>query len=93
MYSRESLRSLGSYSGKTFGSQILGYFVNNVDNLLVGRVLGSVALGLYSVAYNTMFLPVSRISTAAAAGSLLRVRERSSTSRSGSPKPGPAATR
>ena len=62
MYSRESLRNLGSYSSKTFGSQILGYFVNNVDNLLVGRVLGSVALGLYSVAYNTMFLPVSRIS-------------------------------
>ncbi len=36
--------------------------MNNVDNLLVGRFLGSVALGLYSVAYNTMFLPVSRIS-------------------------------
>ena len=62
MYSRKSLRSLGSYSGKTLASQMLGYFVNNVDNLLVGRVLGSVALGLYSVAYNTMFLPVSRIS-------------------------------
>jgi O-antigen/teichoic acid export membrane protein len=62
MYSRESLRSLGSYSGKTLASQMLAYFVNNVDNLLVGRFLGSVALGLYSVAYNTMFLPVSRIS-------------------------------
>lgn len=63
MYSTESLRSLGSYSGKTLASQMLAYFVNNVDNLLVGRFLGSVALGLYSVAYNTMFLPVSRIST------------------------------
>jgi O-antigen/teichoic acid export membrane protein len=63
IYSRASLRSLGSYSGKTLGSQMMGYFVNNVDNLLVGRFLGSVALGLYSVAYNTMFLPVSRIST------------------------------
>jgi O-antigen/teichoic acid export membrane protein len=63
MYSRESLRSLGSYSSKTLTSQMLGYFVNNVDNLLVGRFLGSVALGIYSVAYNTMFLPVSRIST------------------------------
>jgi len=62
MYSRESLRSLGSYSTKTLASQMLGYFVNNVDNLLVGRVLGSVALGLYSVAYSTMFVPVSRIS-------------------------------
>lgn len=62
MYSRASLHELGSYSGKTLGSQSLGYLVNNVDNLLVGRFLGSVALGLYSVAYNTMFLPVSRIS-------------------------------
>lgn len=62
-YSRTSLSSLGSYSGKTLMSQMLAYFVNNVDNLLVGRFLGSIALGLYSVAYNTMFLPVSRIST------------------------------
>jgi O-antigen/teichoic acid export membrane protein len=56
------MRSLGSYSSKTLISQMLGYFVNNVDNLLVGRFLGSVALGLYSVSYSTMFLPVSRIS-------------------------------
>ena len=62
MYSRASLRDLGSYSGKTLVSQLLGYSMNNVDNLLVGRFLGSVALGLYSVAYNTMFLPVGRIS-------------------------------
>jgi O-antigen/teichoic acid export membrane protein len=62
MYSSASLRSLGSYSGKTLASQMLGYLVNNVDNLLVGKFLGSVALGLYSVAYNTMYLPVSRIS-------------------------------
>lgn len=62
VYSRESMRSLGSYSSKTLISQMLGYFVNNVDNLLVGRFLGSVALGLYSVSYSTMFLPVSRIS-------------------------------
>jgi O-antigen/teichoic acid export membrane protein len=61
-YSKESLRSLGSYSGKTLISQQLGYLVNNMDNLLVGRYLGSVALGIYSVAYNVMYLPVSRIS-------------------------------
>jgi O-antigen/teichoic acid export membrane protein len=61
-YSKESLRSLGSYSGKTLVSQQLGYLVNNMDNLLVGRFLGAVALGIYSVAYNVMYLPVSRIS-------------------------------
>jgi len=61
-YSGASLRTLGSYSGKTLVSQMLGYLVSNVDNLLVGRFLGSFALGIYSVAYNAMFLPVSRIS-------------------------------
>jgi O-antigen/teichoic acid export membrane protein len=61
-YSKKSLRSLGSYSGKTLASQQLGYLVNNMDNLLVGRFLGSIALGIYSVAYNVMYLPVSRIS-------------------------------
>jgi O-antigen/teichoic acid export membrane protein len=61
-YSKSSLRTLGSYSGKTLISQLLGYLVSNVDNLLVGRFLGSVALGVYSVAYNAMFLPVSRVS-------------------------------
>jgi O-antigen/teichoic acid export membrane protein len=61
-YSTASLRTLGSYSSKTLVSQVLGYLVNNVDNLLVGRFLGSVPLGLYTVAYNTMFLPLSRVS-------------------------------
>ena len=61
-YSMSSLRALGSYSGKTLVSQLLGYLVNNVDNLLVGRFLGSVPLGIYTVAYNTMFLPLSRVS-------------------------------
>lgn len=61
-YSMASLRTLGSYSGKTLVSQVLGYLVNNIDNLLVGRFLGSVPLGLYTVAYNTMFLPLSRVS-------------------------------
>jgi O-antigen/teichoic acid export membrane protein len=61
-YSTASLRTLGSYSGKTFVSQLLGNLVNNVDNLLVGRFLGSVALGVYSVAYNAMYLPAGRVS-------------------------------
>jgi O-antigen/teichoic acid export membrane protein len=62
MYSTASLRTLGSYSSKTLASQVLGYLVNNIDNLLVGRFLGSVPLGIYTVAYNTMFLPLSRVS-------------------------------
>jgi O-antigen/teichoic acid export membrane protein len=61
-YSFASLRRLGSFSGKTLISQLLSYFTMNVDNILVGRFLGSGSLGIYSVSYNTMFLPVARIS-------------------------------
>jgi O-antigen/teichoic acid export membrane protein len=62
VYSRESLRTLGSFSSKTLLSQTLEYGASNADNLLVGRFLGSFALGIYSVAYNTMILPIGRVS-------------------------------
>jgi O-antigen/teichoic acid export membrane protein len=62
VYSFESLRTLGSFGMKTLASQVLGYLSLNMDNVLVGRYLGSRALGLYAVAYNVMFLPVGRIS-------------------------------
>jgi O-antigen/teichoic acid export membrane protein len=60
-YSRESLRTLGSFGGKTLGARLLSYANLNGDNLLVGRFLGSVSLGVYSIAYNVMFLPATRI--------------------------------
>lgn len=60
-YSRESLRMLGSFGVRTLLSQFLDYLTLNMDNLLVGRFLGSVALGVYAVAYNVMFLPLARI--------------------------------
>ena len=91
-YSRQSLRNLGSYSGKTLASQQLGYLVNNVDNLLVGRYLGSVALGVYSVAYNVMYLPVSRISQPLQQV-LFSAFANSRASRAGLRTPGLAATR
>lgn len=60
-YSRESLRTLGSFGVKTLVARLLSYANLNADNLLVGRFLGSVPLGVYSIAYNVMFLPASRI--------------------------------
>lgn len=62
VYSGESLRTLGSFGVKTFFSRLLSYANVNGDNLLIGRYLGSAPLGVYAIAYNVMFLPVSRIS-------------------------------
>jgi O-antigen/teichoic acid export membrane protein len=60
-YSMESLRTLGSFGGKTLISRVLSYLNLNADNLLVGRYLGSKSLGIYALAYNVMFLPLGRI--------------------------------
>lgn len=43
------------------GSLIL-YLQRNIDSLMVGRLLGAVALGYYSLAYRIMYAPVRQIS-------------------------------
>jgi O-antigen/teichoic acid export membrane protein len=60
-FSRESFRTLGAFGVKSLGMRMLGWANLNTDNLLVGRVLGSTALGIYSIAYNVMVLPSSNI--------------------------------
>lgn len=59
-YSLQSLRTLGAFGGKIFGVRVLEYARNNGDKLLIGRVLGSAPLGVYTVAFNIHLLPVSR---------------------------------
>jgi O-antigen/teichoic acid export membrane protein len=61
IYSRESLRTLGSFGVKTLAARLFSYANLNADNLLVGRYLGSISLGVYAIAYNVMFLPATRI--------------------------------
>ena len=59
-FSTESLRDLGGFGMKLFGSRLLAYANLNADNLLVGRFLGAAQLGFYALAYNTMFAPMLR---------------------------------
>jgi O-antigen/teichoic acid export membrane protein len=61
VFSRERFRTLGSFGVKTLGMRMLGWVNMNTDNLLVGRVLGTTPLGVYSIAYNVMVLPSSNI--------------------------------
>ncbi|HYZ79489.1 MAG TPA: MOP flippase family protein [Gaiellaceae bacterium] len=60
-YSKESLRRLGSFAGKTSGARVLGYVNLNADNFLIARFLGAAPLGVYAVAYNVMFAPLARL--------------------------------
>ena len=61
IFSMTSLRECGGFGIKLFGSRLLSFLNLNADNLLVGRYLGSAALGVYAIAYNVMFAPLARV--------------------------------
>jgi O-antigen/teichoic acid export membrane protein len=61
IFSTATLRSLGGYSARVFGSRVLFYVSRNADSLLIGRFLGPAALGAYTVAYNVMLVPFSKL--------------------------------
>jgi O-antigen/teichoic acid export membrane protein len=60
-FSRASLHDLGGFGLNLFGARFVNYFSRNTDNLLIGRFLGSSPLGLYSVAYNIVLMPLYRL--------------------------------
>ncbi|KKU08992.1 MAG: Membrane protein involved in the export of O-antigen and teichoic acid [Candidatus Woesebacteria bacterium GW2011_GWB1_45_5] len=43
------------------GAGIFSYFFQNIDNLVVGRLLGTTSLGFYQQAYRISTLPVSEV--------------------------------
>lgn len=55
------LRSMLAFGGHLTGFSIVNYFSRNLDQILIGRVWGSQALGFYSKAYHIMMLPISQI--------------------------------
>lgn len=63
IFKRELLGSHMRYSMPLLADSSLNYWVRNVDNLLVGKFLGAISLGIYTRAYNLMLLPISQISS------------------------------
>ena len=55
------VREMVAFGGNLTGFSIMNYFARNLDNVLIGRVWGSVALGYYARAYNLMMLPLLQI--------------------------------
>jgi len=60
-FDRSALGELWGVSSHLFGYGILEYWARQVDDLLIGRVLGARALGLYSRAFSTMMMPVHEV--------------------------------
>lgn len=61
VYSVASLRSLLGFGSFIFAGGLVSYVERNADSFLVGRVLGSSALGAYSVVYNVMLVPMTKL--------------------------------
>ncbi|HIG47137.1 MAG TPA: MOP flippase family protein [candidate division Zixibacteria bacterium] len=54
-------RGLISFGSKVLGEQLIGYIILNIDYLMIGRLLGPYALGVYTLAYNLMTFPQRKI--------------------------------
>jgi O-antigen/teichoic acid export membrane protein len=60
-FESSALRGMLRYGANLAGFTSFNYWSRNLDNLLIGHHLGSVALGLYTRAYTLMLLPVTQI--------------------------------
>ncbi len=61
LFSRAALLEMWSYSRSIVGARVVNFFNRNLDNLLIGRFLGATPLGLYSVAYQGVLMPLQQI--------------------------------
>jgi PST family polysaccharide transporter len=61
-FRKSCFQELFAFSANLLGFNILNYFARNSDNLIVGKYLGTITLGYYSIAYNLMLKPLQLIS-------------------------------
>lgn len=57
------IRGVLGFGGNLVGFNIFNYLIRNMDNLFIGRLLGSTDLGYYSMAYRLMLWPLQNISS------------------------------
>jgi len=56
----EATRALLAFGGNLTGTRLLAFFARNLDNILIGKIWGGDALGLYSKAYQLLMLPITQ---------------------------------
>jgi O-antigen/teichoic acid export membrane protein len=55
------VRQLLAFGRDLTGFTVVNYFSRNLDNLLIGRVWGTVQLGFYAKAYQLLLLPLDQV--------------------------------
>jgi O-antigen/teichoic acid export membrane protein/LysM repeat protein len=63
----DDVRDMVTFGLNLTGFRVATYAARNVDNLLIGKFFGPVALGLYTRAYSLLLLPLGRINEPVAA--------------------------
>jgi O-antigen/teichoic acid export membrane protein len=62
-FSWQRVAAMASFGAKLFVTQLLGYANRNADSVLIGRVLGAQALGVYAIAVQIMLYPLQHVSS------------------------------
>jgi len=57
------IRPMLAFGGNVTGYSVANYFARNLDRALLGRQVGSSALGLYSKAYQLILLPINMLTS------------------------------
>lgn len=61
-FSYSSFKGLFKFGSNVAGDATINYWARNADNLLIGKMLGDGALGIYTKSYALMMLPIRNIS-------------------------------
>ncbi len=62
VFNKNSFNSMFKMGRNVAGESMINYWSRNADNLLIGKMLNSGALGVYSKAYAVMMLPLTNFS-------------------------------
>jgi len=62
VFAAGALSELRAFSLPLWGTRLSNYWERNIDDLLIGRQLGDVALGVYNRAYAIMLFPLTNLS-------------------------------
>lgn len=60
-FNYDEVKRMVWFSIKYKGASLVNYLERNIDTLIIGKLFDAFSLGLYSFAYNIMYLPVKRI--------------------------------
>lgn len=61
LFWQKGIQSFLHFGAGISGFNIINYFSRNMDNVIIGRYLGTTMLGFYSKAYQLMMLPLTKL--------------------------------